>query len=315
MARVRVSLSPLLFVRSNVSPPQTLPSITSRKLTVSASFMSRNSAIETEAASLRTGGWKPMCLYFTQGKCTKMNDASHLEQFSHNYVMDSQLNAFKLNNLKPQDLEYLLVLDLEGKVEIIEFPVVMIGTRTMEFIDSFHRFVRPTAMSEEKARQYIEGKYGKLGVDRVWHDTAVPFKNVLVEFETWLTKHQLWEKETGGSLHQAAFVTCGNWDLKTKVFQQCKTSRIKIPSYFMEWINIKDIYLNFYKRRATGMMTMMRELGIPMRGSHHLGIDDTRNITRVLQRLLADGASLQVTARRSISDPNNVNFLFKNRIV
>lgn len=69
-----------------------------------------------------------------------MDDALHLEKFNHNYSTDLQVNTSNLINLKTQDLDYVLVLDLEGKVEILEFPVVMIDTRTLEFVDSFHRY-------------------------------------------------------------------------------------------------------------------------------------------------------------------------------
>lgn len=62
------------------------------------------------------------------------------------------------------------------------------------------------------------------------------------------------------------------------------------------------------------MMTMMKELKLPLLGSHHLGFDDTKNISRVLQRMLADGAVLQITARRNLDQPESVEFLFKNRI-
>lgn len=31
---------------------------------------------------------------------------------------------------------------------------------------SFLRFVRPSRMSEKRINEYIEGKYGKFGVDR-----------------------------------------------------------------------------------------------------------------------------------------------------
>uniref|UniRef100_A0A0E0LBG4 Exonuclease domain-containing protein n=1 Tax=Oryza punctata TaxID=4537 RepID=A0A0E0LBG4_ORYPU len=141
-------------------------------------------------------------------------------------------------------------------------------------------FVHPTAMSEQRIREYIEGKYGKFGVDRVWHDTAIPFMEVLQEFEDWIEDHKLWKKEQGGALNSAAFITCGNWDLKTK---------------------------------ATGMMTMMRELQMPIVGSHHLGIDDSKNIARVVQHMLADGAVMQITAKRQ-SATGDVKFLFKNRI-
>ncbi|KAG8075731.1 hypothetical protein GUJ93_ZPchr0006g45176 [Zizania palustris] len=257
--------------------------------------------------------WKPTCLYYTQGKCTMMNDTLHLEKFNHNLLMNLPVNASAADKMKPQKLDYILVLDLEGKVEILEFPVIMIDAQSMEFIDSFHRFVRPTAMSEQRIREYIEGKYGKFGVDRVWHDTAIPFEEVLREFEGWIRDHKLWKKEQGGALNGAAFVTCGNWDLKTKVPEQCKVSKIELPSYLMEWINLKDIYLNFYNRRATGMMTMMRELQMPIVGSHHLGIDDAKNIARIVQHMLADGAVMQITARRHPTT-SEVKFLFKNRI-
>ncbi|KAG2681823.1 hypothetical protein I3760_11G161200 [Carya illinoinensis] len=258
--------------------------------------------------------WKPMCLYYTQGKCTKMDDAIHLEKFNHDCSRDLEVNISKLKCIPSQSLDFFLVLDLEGRVEILEFPVLMINAKTMEVRDFFHRFVRPSEMSEQRINEYIEGKYGKFGVDRVWHDTAIPFKEVLHQFEVWLAQHRLWEKQLGGSLNRAAFLTCGNWDLKTKVPQQCKVSKMKVPPYFMEWINLKDVYLNFYKRRATGMMTMMKELRIPLVGSHHLGIDDTKNIARVLLHMLADGAVMQITAKRSSTSPENVEFLFKNRI-
>lgn len=62
------------------------------------------------------------------------------------------------------------------------------------------------------------------------------------------------------------------------------------------------------------MRTMMSQLKIPLVGSHHLGLDDTKNIARVLIRMLADGAVLPITARRKPESPGSVNFLYKNRI-
>ncbi|XP_027356345.1 uncharacterized exonuclease domain-containing protein At3g15140 isoform X2 [Abrus precatorius] len=276
-------------------------------LTLSASLSTSHNPSSQESHSR----WRPMCLYHSQGKCTKMDDPIHLERFNHDFSRELQVNAPELNKICAQNLDFFLVLDLEGRVEILEFPVLMISAKTMQVEDIFHRFVRPSKMSEQRITEYIEGKYGKFGVDRVWHDTAIPFKEVIQQFEAWLMQHQLW---MGGELNRAGFVTCGNWDLKTKVPQQCDVSKIKLPPYFMEWINLKDVYLNFYNRRATGMVTMMKELQIPLVGSHHLGIDDTKNIARVLQHMLVDGALIQITARRNPKSHGDVNFLFKNRI-
>lgn len=260
-----------------------------------------------------------MCLYYTQGKCTKMDDALHLAKFCHSCSVELGESVSGLKNLREQEFDYFLVLDLEGKVEILEFPVLLFDVKTMDVVDTFHRFVRPTKMSEKRINEYIEGKYGSFGVDRVWHDTAIKFEEVIEQFEIWLRKERdghikLWREEGDGLLNGAAFVTCGNWDLKTKVPQQCEVSGIKLPPYFMEWINLKDIYLNFYNRRAPGMLSMMRELRIPPLGSHHLGIDDSKNIARVLRHLLTDGALLQITARRTPHSTDRVRFLFQNRI-
>ncbi|XP_072958731.1 uncharacterized exonuclease domain-containing protein At3g15140 isoform X1 [Typha angustifolia] len=319
MALVRVcSLTLFSHLSSSSSlihaliPISSLPicRFSNRRPSISASFSSQSSPSSIEMEAPKPNRWKPMCLYHTQGKCTMMDDATHLEKFSH--TVDLKVDNSALNKLRPQNLDYLLVLDLEGKVEILEFPVLMIDAKNMEFIDSFHRFVRPSIMSEQRIGEYIEGKYGKFGVDRVWHDTAIPFKDVLHEFEEWISNHNLW-KEKGGPLNRAAFVTCGNWDLKTKIPEQCRVSKVKLPLYFMEWINLKDIYLNFYNRRATGMITMMKELQMPLVGSHHLGIDDAKNIGRVVQRMLGDGVLMQITARRNLTS-GDVKFLFKNRI-
>nr|AKM76609.1 polynucleotidyl transferase ribonuclease H-like superfamily protein [Pelargonium tetragonum] len=299
----------------SLSPP-TLSVTQVRTLSVSASLSTTQhdpSSTANPSNKISTiSRWKPMCFYYTHGMCNMMEDPAHLERFNHSCSEEFGVDVAELKNKRSQEFDYFLVLDLEGKVEILEFPVVLVDAKTLNVVDLFHRFVRPSQMSKQWINEYIEGKYGKLGVDRVWHDTAIPFEEVLQNFEDWLTRHCLWGKEQGGHLDRAAFVTCGNWDVKTKIPQQCKVTNMKLPSYFMEWINLKDVYLNFYKRRATGMMTMMRELQLPSLGSHHLGIDDAKNITRVLQRMLADGALIQVTARRH--SPENVEFLLENRV-
>ncbi|KAL1821539.1 hypothetical protein DCAR_0417962 [Daucus carota subsp. sativus] len=256
---------------------------------------------------------KSVCLYFTQGRCNKMKDKNHLKAYSHGFP-DLDTESFDLKNVQPQQFDFFLVLDLEGSVSILEFPVLMIDAKTLKHVDFFHRFVRPTdiEMGEERKKEYVEQHYGQFGMSRVWHETAIPFKKVIQQFEDWLSTHQVWANKSGGHLNKGAFITCGNWDIKTKIPEQYKVAGMQLPPYFMEWINLKDVYLNFYKKKATGMVPMMKLLQMPLVGNHHLGIDDTTNIARVLQHLIIDGSVLQITGRRN-SD-GNVDFLFKNRI-
>lgn len=59
---------------------------------------------------------------------------------------------------------------------------------------------------------------------------------------------------------------------------------------------------------------MMKGLKMPMEGTHHVGLDDAHNIARVLQRMLAHGAIIQITAKRKADDPKAVKFTFRFRI-
>ncbi|WRX28505.1 Exonuclease [Theobroma cacao] len=287
----------------------TLPRVPSCKFSITAQFSppssspSSSSSMNTQVGfSSSSSRWRPMCLYYTQGKCTKMDDPFHLEKFSHDCSRDLQVNATSIEKKCSQNKDFFLVLDLEGKVEILEFPVLLMDAKTLRVVDFFHRFVRPSEMSEQAINKYIEGKYGKFGVDRVWHDTAQPFKEVIQQFEAWLTQHQLWEKKGGGSFTQAAFRKLG--------FEN------KGPSTMQSfWDQAPPIFhgMDQSKGCARGMMSMMKQLEIPSFGSHHLGIDDTKNIARVLQHMLADGAVMQITARR-YPESQKVEFHFENRV-
>ena len=69
-----------------------------------------------------------------------MDDPTHLEKFNHNCSGELEVNSAKLKQTRCQQLDFFLVLDLEGKVEILEFPVLMLDAKTMEVVDIFHRF-------------------------------------------------------------------------------------------------------------------------------------------------------------------------------
>lgn len=65
----------------------------------------------------------------------------HLEKFNHDISRDLQVDAAPFEHKCSQDLDFFLVLDLEGKIEILEFPVLMIDAKTMAFVDLFHRLL------------------------------------------------------------------------------------------------------------------------------------------------------------------------------
>lgn len=68
-----------------------------------------------------------------------MDDTAHLEVFNHDCSKELPVTAADLEGKKPQEFDFFLVLDLEGKVEILEFPVLIVDARTMQVVDLFHR--------------------------------------------------------------------------------------------------------------------------------------------------------------------------------
>lgn len=86
--------------------------------------------------------------------------------------------------------------------------------------------------------------------------------------------------DQGQAAFSFSFVTCGNWDIKTQIPRQCAISKFDVPGYFHEWVNLKDVYLNFYKHKALGMRAMLSGLGIQLEGNHHSGKDDVQNICK-----------------------------------
>lgn len=138
-------------------------------------------------------------------------------------------------------IHYFLIFDLEGKHEIIEFPVLLFDAVAGREIGRFQKFVRPTDLF--KGCQLTE-------------TPAVPFPAVLEEFNRWL------EGMVGKGLQamgqdssDMVFVTCGDWDCK-HVWTQCQICGVPAPRAFSQWINIKRTYANTFGGDFRGMKSM-----------------------------------------------------------
>lgn len=64
------------------------------------------------------------------------------------------------------------------------------------------------------------------------------FEDVYIEFDRWI-------KEEVGFDKRFLFVTCGDWDLKTMLPNQCSIVDVPVPKYCKEWLNIKKVQLKF----------------------------------------------------------------------
>mmetsp|Transcript_75853 Transcript_75853/g.209365 ORF Transcript_75853/g.209365 Transcript_75853/m.209365 type:complete len:454 (-) Transcript_75853:116-1477(-) len=185
-----------------------------------------------------------------------------------------------------QRLRYLLVLDLEGKDEITEFPVLAIDAVLKCELGRFQHYVQPVHLFD--------------GCALTESSPAIPFTQLLTIFDGWL------RSTLGRSLHDigqrktdTAFVTCGDWDCK-HVHTQCGISRIPVPAAFSQWVNIKRLYSDTYGGDFRGMKSMLSRLclldskGDPKFGFHHLGMHDVENIGRCLMHLLEHNVEVAI---------------------
>ena len=74
---------------------------------------------------------------------------------------------------------------------------------------------------------------------------------------------------------------------------QCRLCSIPIPKYARKWINLRKLYRNFYKVQKGTLQDMVKNLGMQFEGRPHSGMDDARNIARILQKMAQDGCEFK----------------------
>lgn len=185
-------------------------------------------------------------------------------------------------------LQYLVVLDFEATCDdgpmthhpqkIIEFPAVVLCAKTGKTIHpEFHEYVDP-------AQPITEFCTDLTGITQEQVDAGAPIKEVMVRHVEWLYAHGL-DPYDPKAHPRFAYVTCGDWDLKTCVVNDS----VSPPTCMRRWINIKRPFRDLTGKKGGGMKGMLTGLGLPLVGRHHSGIDDTRNIAAITATLIQRG--------------------------
>ena len=183
--------------------------------------------------------------------------------------------------------------------EIIEFPSVLVDARQNppKVISEFQRYVRPVAIPT------LTPFCTQLtGITQAVVDKGVSFEEAMNDHLAWLTDNGMDPHRPGNF----AIVTCGDWDLRSmlprqlallerQVSKQGRYQKFKPFLCYRRWVNVKGAFQDFYCAKAGGMTRMLDHLRIPLTGRHHSGIDDCRNIAKIVMRLLSDGSPVQVT--------------------
>jgi len=192
-----------------------------------------------------------------------------------------------------QPFRYLCVLDVEATCErgrrpyeheIIEFPVVLVDLHNLTVVDEFHTYVRPTV--NVTLTEFCTKLTG-ITQDRVYD--APTLDVVLARFDEWLQGHEL---RNTHEERQFAFAADGPWDLRFFIDGECARKGILKADYFDKWVNIKQLYADFYRCQRCKIGRMLEKQGMRFEGRLHSGIDDTRNIARIAIKMGKDGCKM-----------------------
>ncbi|KAI0080101.1 exonuclease [Panus rudis PR-1116 ss-1] len=206
-----------------------------------------------------------------------------------------RVRAMTTTTTPSQKPDFLLVLDFEAtcgdavsRMEIIEFPTLVYDLKQDKVISTFHEYVKPvlhptlTPFCTELT-----------GITQDVVDKADTFPEVWNRYRDFLKRQGVFDNPDA-----YIFVTCGQWDLKTMLPNQLEISEStegrddsgELVSPYNRFINLKQAFRRHYKTRFNaGMLDMLSKLKMEVEGRHHSGIDDCRNILRIIQRMRSEG--------------------------
>jgi inhibitor of KinA sporulation pathway (predicted exonuclease) len=176
---------------------------------------------------------------------------------------------------------YYLVVDLEAtcddagavpreQMEIIEIGAVLVDGHSLEAIEDWQSFVRP--QRHPKLTPFCT-ELTSITQDQV--DAAPHFPEVLEAFCTW------WGTLVREGYGTPIFCSWGDYDRK-QFKQDCMHHGLKYPLP-AQHINVKREFSKALAlKRKFGMAGALKQVGLPLVGTHHRGIDDARNIAKLL---------------------------------
>mmetsp|Transcript_17745 Transcript_17745/g.31047 ORF Transcript_17745/g.31047 Transcript_17745/m.31047 type:complete len:428 (-) Transcript_17745:37-1320(-) len=195
----------------------------------------------------------------------------------------------------PPLVDYYVVLDFEATCddkqrlqpqEIIELPMVLVDASSGSQCGEFRTYVQPVHHPRLTSfcTQLTGIEQGSVAEAPTWDEA---FESA----QAWLEERL---KRGDGQGASCLFVTCGDWDLQQMLVRQCALSGNHVPQRFKQWLNIKNLFRLVTGMPGRDMKSMLDALDLGLVGRHHSGLDDCRNIARILAELISRGT--EVTA-------------------
>ncbi|MCQ4347381.1 exonuclease domain-containing protein [Pseudomonas stutzeri] len=192
-------------------------------------------------------------------------------------------------------MRHWLVIDLEAttddggwpteEMEIIEVGAVVVDEQAREQ-DHFQSFVRPTRRPQLTAfcRQLTR-------IDQADVDHAPTLLQLQARFEPWLQRHLP---------HLQGWLSWGNYD-REQFAAEWRRQGIRSALGELPHFNLKKLFNRQFKdrtgRKQVGLNRALEVAGLEFRGTQHRGLDDARNIARLLPASLPSLAAARLELR------------------
>lgn len=133
-------------------------------------------------------------------------------------------------------------------------------------------------------------------------DNGELFSDVMDDFRKWMKEtikefELVLPKTKKSNLEgNCALCTWGNWDFLIQLRNECNRKKVRKPSFFNQWIDLKEIYTEkgtFRDQYTFG--DALAQSGIEFVGRPHSGLDDARNTANLAWKMHKEGSFLRIT--------------------
>ena len=173
---------------------------------------------------------------------------------------------------------YYLIIDVEAtcsdigevprqEMEIIEIGAVLQSARNFEIEATFQTFIQPVRHPE------LTAFCTELtGITQKEVESAPSFAAAIKALNDWMQP-----------IVDALFCSWGEYD-KGQFEQDCSFHQIAYP-FRSQHMNLKAEFSSMFGlKKKLGVTDALRHLGLRFEGSHHRGLDDAKNMARIVRR-------------------------------
>jgi inhibitor of KinA sporulation pathway (predicted exonuclease) len=174
---------------------------------------------------------------------------------------------------------FYLIVDVEAtcssdksippyEMEIIEIGAVMMEAKRLEVVSEFQTFIKPVRHPKLTAFCIELTTITQKDVE-----IAPRFSEAINSFKTWLSQYP-----------DYLFCSWGNYDRK-QFEQDCAFHKVLYP-FASSHFDLKEAFSQYLgKTKKYGLGGALKHIGLEFEGTPHRGIDDVRNMARIVQKI------------------------------